>query len=201
MRRMPRRSSRKEDGTLDKEMSKSTGEAEKRIGSVEEWVRLGAEKNGKDAELPLWFCVNGRSMYPLIRVRQDRVMLVHTDPAELRQGDIVLFPWKGKGGNYCLHRICRIDGDRVQTLGDGNRRPDRWIPKTEILGKAVMIQRGKRQIYCGDPKWMRRWRIWNALLPIRGFLLLPERTIGKLKRMKNGTGAHRENKEDGITLR
>ena len=40
----------------------------------------------------------------------------------------MLFPGKYAGGDYCLHRLYRIEGDRVQTFGDGNLRPVLLLP-------------------------------------------------------------------------
>ena len=153
--------------------------------SLDEWVRLVSAGDGDKLELPLWLQVKGNSMYPFIRSDTDKVILMPAKPEELKIGDIVLFPWKGTAADYCLHRIYKIDGDRVQTFGDGNRHPDGWITKQEVLGKAVLIQRGKREISCDDPKWVRRFRIWCSLWRIRGLLLLPVRVLNKIKRVFN----------------
>ena len=110
-------------------------------------------------------------------------MIVAAKVDELRVGDIVLFPGKYLGGDYCLHRLYRIDGDRVQTFGDGNLRPDRWQSKSQILGKALFIRRGRLTIDCQSPRWQKVFRLWGRLLPLRPVLLLPFRIINKLHRL------------------
>ena len=109
---------------------------------VEEWARLVSAQGEKKINIPVWLYVRGNSMSPTIRRNRDRVMLAPVEPEELKVGDIVLFPWNGRTADYCLHRVCEIDGERVRTQGDANRGPDRWMEKKEILGKVVQIRRG-----------------------------------------------------------
>ena len=148
--------------------------------SIEQWMAL---REGGAEALPIWFTVVGGSMFPLIRVNRDRVMLVSTSPEEIKVGDIVLFPGHYKGGEYCLHRVWKLDGVKVQTFGDGNFMPDGWFPRERILGKAKLIQRGKRMIDCDDTKWRRRAARWCALWRVRPLLLLPHRVVEKIERI------------------
>ena len=134
-------------------------------------------------QIPVWFQVTCGSMLPFVRPFRDRVMIVAIGEDELKVGDIVLFPGKYAGGDYCLHRLYRIDGGRVQTFGDGNRHPDHWQPRSQILGKAVFIKRGRITIDCESRRWVRIFRLWNKLLPLRPVLLLPFRVMNKLHRL------------------
>lgn len=147
--------------------------------TIEQWMAL--REGGADAP-PIWFTVVGGSMFPLIRVNRDKVMLVSVQPEDIKVGDIVLFPGHYKGGEYCLHRVWKIDDDRVQTFGDGNRKPDDWFPRSRILGKAKLIKRGKQTIDCDDPKERRRAKHWCALWRLRPLLLLPHRVVDKIER-------------------
>ena len=170
--------------------------------TVEQWVVLQEQSPEGAGQIPVWFQVTGYSMLPFVRPFRDNVMIVAVKEEELKVGDIVLFPGKYLGGDYCLHRLYRIDGDRVQTFGDyclhrlyriegdrvqtfgdGNLRPDHWQPKRQILGKALFIKRGRLTIDCESPRWMKWFRLWNALLPMRPLLLLPFRLMNKLHRL------------------
>jgi len=151
--------------------------------SVQEWAQMAQDSLESDNIVPILFRVNGNSMYPFIRANMDDILLVPVKQNELKIGDIVLFPRKYKGGNYCLHRLYKIDGDMVQTFGDGNPGPDRPFPKKNIIGKAILIKRGKLTIDCEDPKWIRRFNSWNSLWRIRGLMLFPFRIVRKLKRI------------------
>ena len=147
--------------------------------SIEQWIALREE--GVDAP-PIWFTVVGGSMRPLIRVNRDRVMLVSVAPEDVKVGDIVLFPGHFQTANYCLHRVYRLDGDRVQTFGDGNPKPDGWFPRSRILGRVQLIQRGDVTIDCDDPKQQKRAARWVALRRIRPVFMLPYRVVDKLER-------------------
>ena len=149
--------------------------------SVKQWAEL-ARADEKMA-IPAWVTVVSNSMYPWIRANQDRVMLLPEKAEALKTGDIVLFPIRRVDADYCLHRIFRMEGDRVQTMGDANRRPDDWIPKTDIVGKAFMIQRGNITIDCESPKWVRRFRWWNRFWRIRPTMLFLLRAVSKCKRL------------------
>ena len=156
--------------------------------SIEEWMAL--RESGAEAP-PIWFTVVGNSMFPLIRVNRDQVMLVSVDSTDIKVGDIVLFPGRFRGGDYCLHRVYKLDGERVQTFGDGNPKPDGWFPRTCIVGRAKLIKRGRRTIDCDDLKWRRRAARWVALWRIRPLLMLPHRAEDKIEREWKRTKAHR----------
>lgn len=155
--------------------------------TIEQWMAM--REDGAIAP-PIWFTVVGGSMFPLIRVNRDRVMLTSVEPEDIRVGDIVLFPGHFRGGEYCLHRVWKLDGDRVQTFGDGNPKPDGWFPRSRILGKAKLIKRGKKTIDCDDPKVQRRAERWCALWRFRPLLLLPHRVVDKIEREWKKTRAH-----------
>ena len=156
--------------------------------SIEQWIAL--REGGAEAP-PIWFSVVGGSMRPLIRVNRDKVMLVSVQPEEIRVGDIVLFPGHFRGGEYCLHRVWKLDGDRVQTFGDGNPRPDGWMPRSRILGRVQLIQRGNKTIDCDDPKVQRRAERWCALWRFRPLFLLPHQVVDKIEREWKKIRAHR----------
>ena len=151
--------------------------------TVKQWAELQQQSPEAAGKIPVWFQGTGYSMLPFVRPFRDEVMIVAAKVDELRVGDMVLFPGKYLGGDYCLHRLYRIDGDRVQTFGDGNLRPDRWQSKSQILGKALFIRRGRLTIDCQSPRWQKGFRLWGRLLPLRPVLLLPFRIINKLHRL------------------
>ena len=151
--------------------------------TVEQWVALQEQSPDGAGQIPVCFQVTGCSMLPFVRPFRDQVMIVAVKAEALKVGDIVLFPGKYKGGDYCLHRLYRMEGDRVQTFGDGNLRPDGWQPKSQLLGKALVIKRGMLTIDCTSPRWQKVFRLWNKLLPLRPVLLLPFRVMNKLHRL------------------
>lgn len=112
--------------------------------------------------------VKGYSMLPFIIGGQESVELVK--PGVLSVGDVVL-AWIN-GNRYVVHRIIRIEGNRVQLMGDGNLGGDEFCQLSEVAARAeyVVNKHGrKRYLYS-------RWRVfasklWRALKPVRRILL------------------------------
>lgn len=112
--------------------------------------------------------VKGYSMLPFIIGWLESVELVK--PQQIAKGDVVL-AWIN-GNRYVIHRIIKIDGDRVQLMGDGNLSGDEFCNKADVKAKAeyVIGSDGSRHyLYT-------RWRtigsqIWWALKPLRRIIL------------------------------
>ncbi|MCQ2194272.1 MAG: peptidase S41 [Paludibacteraceae bacterium] len=121
--------------------------------------------------------VAGYSMRPILEHRRDDVTLVKPDPDALSLYDVVLFKFNGR---YVMHRIVAIDGDKLTLRGDGNIQGKEWCTRADVVGIADYFDRKGRRIDC-KTKWFRLYgRIWNALLPIRRWLLLIYRAKRKL---------------------
>lgn len=149
--------------------------------TAEQWLEF--IKHDENNNLPVWIHVISNSMYPFIRAHKDKVLLVPVKSDDIKAGDIVIFPINHIKGDYCLHRLYKVNGDMVQTMGDANRGSDEWFPKSSILGKVVLIQRGKITIDCESRKWVIIFRFWNIFWRIRPVMLFPFRVAGKCKRL------------------
>ena len=156
--------------------------------SAERWLELVREH---DITISAWITVVSNSMYPWIRANKDRVKLAPVKAEALKKGDIVLFPIQRMDADYCLHRVYRLEGGRVRTMGDANRKPDGWMPKSSILGKVVLIRRGKISIDCESRKWTAVFRAWNFFWRIRPVMLFPFFVVGKCKSMVRKAQARR----------
>lgn len=109
----------------------------------------------------------GNSMYPFIRGGRDSVVLSRSVRA--RVGDIVLVRIPSSG--YVLHRIRRIDGDRLLLMGDGNLRATERCRQDEVLAVAVKIIRNGRCVDCFSMRERSLAAAWRVLLPVRRYLL------------------------------
>ena len=109
--------------------------------SIPEWHRLSKEGTAPPVRIQL----NGGSMYPLVRMNRDYVTIapIRETPAA---GDIVLF-MNGNTGRYVVHRLRKTEDGKVLIRGDNCPAPDGWFQTEEILGKVVLIERGKRIIH------------------------------------------------------
>lgn len=114
------------------------------------------------------FPVKGSSMLPFIVGGQDSVIL--EKPLALKVGDVVLALVEGE--RHVVHRIERIDGDRVTLMGDGNLMGREHCNLENVLAKASFVVRpgGKR---CSLDSSRSRFlaKIWYRLLPLRRWLL------------------------------
>jgi hypothetical protein len=112
--------------------------------------------------------VKGYSMLPFIIGDVESVELVR--PGLVKEGDVVL-AWIN-GNRYVVHRVIRIDGARLQLMGDGNLTANEYCTVNDIKARAdyVINKHGKkRYLYT---KWrVRASRLWWVLRPLRRLIL------------------------------
>jgi len=127
--------------------------------SIHEWHQLGLE----GSMLPVTICLEGDSMRPLIRRGRDKVTILPL-MRPLKIGDVVLF--QGGPQRYVVHRVYRLRGGFVQTLGDNCWNPDPWMPLEQVWGLVTRLERDGR-IYQLDSRPARWWGIgWMFLHPV-----------------------------------
>ena len=123
--------------------------------SITEWHDLA----GEGAPIPMRILIRGNSMFPLIRINRDYVT-IYPLQGRPETGDIVMFAIPERN-RYVLHRAWKVEDDRVLTWGDNCKNPDGWLPLEMIWGKAVLIERGKRDIRPDRKAGMRLARLWH----------------------------------------
>ncbi len=129
---------------------------------IEEAVRLVDE--GVSVTLP----VNGTSMLPFIIGGRESVVL--QKPGQLQVGDVVL-AWASPG-RWVVHRIIRIDGNRVTLMGDGNIVGTEHCTLETVKAIATHVMDGKGEIHYLYNRWRKSAaRTWFWLRPIRRYLL------------------------------
>ena len=115
--------------------------------------------------------VKGSSMLPFLRGDKDSVELEKA--SEIKCGDIVLA--YVEECRFVLHRIIRIDEERVVLMGDGNLKGCEYCRIEDIKAKAVNIIKpakgGYKKISCTDRTHMRKADLWKKLLPVRRYIL------------------------------
>lgn len=94
--------------------------------------------------------VKGFSMRPFLRNERDTVHLSAIDRAALRRGMVVLFRYRNQ---HTIHRIRRIDGDKLTIKGDGNYRSAELVTRDTVAAYAQSIERNGRQIKYGTALW------------------------------------------------
>lgn len=135
----------------------------------------------------------GCSMLPFIRGDRDSVELHRFE--SYKPGDIALC--RLPEGRWVLHRIVRIEGDKVLLKGDGNLVGTERCLTDDIAGAVTFILKPLgRKVDCRSGKELEKARRWNArsyenrriILGIlrratpKNALSLPRRAAGKIYR-------------------
>lgn len=130
--------------------------------TIAQWRELAQD----GALLPVTIPLDGTSMQPLIRRNRDLVTIAPlAEGRDLLPGDIVLF--EQPAGRFVCHRVRRVDGGRVQTLGDNCWNPDAWMTREQVLGLAVNVERGQRVVALDTALSRAFGCAWMALRPLR----------------------------------
>ena len=125
--------------------------------TISEWHSMAR----KGAAVPVRILIKGDSMFPLIRINRDYVTVYPLDEKP-EKGDIVMFADQGRQ-RYVLHRVWKIEKDRVMTWGDNCPEPDGWMPLEMIWGKAALIERGKKTIRPNRKAGLRLAGFWHRV--------------------------------------
>lgn len=125
------------------------------FAQVEAWL-----KEGILANIPL----RGHSMRPLLRDGRDVVIIEPCDTTHLVVGEVYLFRHKG---HHTLHRLRRIELDRLIMAGDGNYRLTEQCTPADVIGRLKAVQRPSgRIIDCHSRRWRWQSAVWCSLPPI-----------------------------------
>jgi len=114
------------------------------------------------------FPVKGYSMLPFIIGGKESVDLVKAEHPKV--GDIVL-AWV-EGCRYVVHRIIRIEENRVTLMGDGNIAGVEHCRLDEVAALAINVVTPKGKHHPLYTPWrIHASHLWWQLLPIRRWIL------------------------------
>ena len=129
---------------------------------IQEAVRL--VQDGVSVTFP----VKGRSMLPFIIGGRESVIL--QKPGSLQRGQVVLA--QVGPDRYVVHRIIKIEPDRITLMGDGNIRGTEICTPANVLAIAthVVDEKGKRRTLESKGQ-MFKARVWFRIRPLRRIIL------------------------------
>lgn len=142
--------------------------------SVTQWYEASLSGPVPNVTVPL----NGVSMLPLIRRGIDPVTVTRLY-RPLKKGDVVLF--RRHDGVFAVHRVRRLRGNTVVTLGDGCLTEDPPMTSDRVCGIVIRVCRNGRSISLDGPTGRFFGRLWMAALPLRRFLRLLRRPFAFIK--------------------
>ena len=135
---------------------------------TEEAIRLVREG------ISVTFPVKGRSMLPFIIGGKESVIL--RAPGAIDVGDVAL-AWVD-GSRYVVHRVIRIDGDRITLMGDGNVVVTEHCLIGDIKARVTHVVSADNKEHDLHNRWrMLAARLWYWLRPVRRYLLAIYRRV------------------------
>ena len=138
---------------------------------IQEAVRL--VQDGVSVTFP----VKGRSMLPFIVGGSESVIL--QKPGNLQRGQVALA--QVGPDRYVVHRIIKVEPDRITLMGDGNIRGTESCTPSNVLARATHVVNAKGERRTLDSKGqMFKARVWYWIRPLRRIILaVLRRTIKK----------------------
>ena len=129
---------------------------------IQEAVRL--VQDGVSVTFP----VKGRSMLPFIFGGRESVIL--QKPGSLQRGQVVLA--QVGPDRYIVHRIIKLEPDRITLMGDGNICGTESCTPSNVLAIAthVVDEKGKRRTLESKGQ-MFKARVWFRIRPLRRIIL------------------------------
>lgn len=112
------------------------------------------------------FRVRGYSMRPGLENGRDKAVIAPLGESPVRKGDVILAEISPRV--YVLHRVIRVEGDRLTLRGDGNVRGTETCRTTDVIGIATGFYRGKHDKYCATDS--RAWRFYSRIWPSAPFI-------------------------------
>ena len=129
------------------------------------FLGLVSEKLAEGHTAVIW--VKGYSMRPFIEFGRDKVKLATATACQV--GDAVLA--EIAKGHYVLHRIIKVEGNKLTLQGDGNVSGVEHCTMADVRCVVTEYIRPNRILSADDACLKRKIRIWRTLFPIRRYLL------------------------------
>ena len=107
---------------------------------------------------------SGRSMYPMLRDRRDRVIIKPVAEQPLRKYDLPLY--KRPDGAYVLHRIIKVRDGYYIIRGDNTFAPER-VPFDWVVGCVSEFYRGDKHVDANARSYRTYAAFWHFIYPVR----------------------------------
>ena len=106
----------------------------------------------------------GWSMYPMLRNRRDRIVVLPVGKDRLKKYDLPLY--RRPDGKYILHRIIDVKDGKYIIRGD-NTYVKEHIPDDWILGYVSEFYRADRHVLASSKAYRFYAAFWNVIYPFR----------------------------------
>lgn len=109
--------------------------------------------------------VKGNSMNPFMVHLRDQMTLGPWKKDDIRKGTVALV--RDTHGNHLIHRIIKVEQDKITLLGDGNVKMTETATWDNIIGIMYAISRKGRTYTPQSLCWRIYSAIWQFLTPVR----------------------------------
>lgn len=107
----------------------------------------------------------GMSMYPMLRNRRDRVVILPIESGRrLRRWDLPLY--LRADGKYVLHRVIAVKRDGYVIRGDNTYQKE-YVRDAQLLGVVSEFYRGERHVRCSSRLYRTYAALWHLIFPLR----------------------------------
>ncbi len=120
----------------------------------------------------------GMSMYPMLRNRRDRVILLPVGKERLRRYDLPMY--RRADGKYVLHRIIGVRDGYYVIRGDNTYQKEK-VRDEQIIGVVSEFYRGSRHIRANAWGYRTYAALWHFIFPLRLLLLKTRQLAVKIK--------------------
>lgn len=116
-------------------------------------------ESGRTVVLP----ITGTSMLPLLVAGRDNVILTSVEKPNIN--DIIFY--RRDNGQFVLHRIIGIDENGYILCGDNQWVKEYGIKDHNIIGIVTEINRNGKSFSINETKYVKYYKRWLKLFPIR----------------------------------
>ena len=121
------------------------------------------EENLKEAGVHI-STTSGRSMYPMLRDRRDRVVIKPVEAQPLKKYDLPLY--KRPDGAYVLHRILKVRDGYYVIRGDNTFVKEK-VPFDWVIGCVSEFYRADRHVMASARSYRFYAATWHFIYPLR----------------------------------
>ena len=125
----------------------------------------------------------GWSMWPMLRNRRDRIVVLPVGDKELKKYDLPLY--RRPDGKYILHRIIGVKKDYYIIRGD-NTFLREYVPKEWVLGYVSEFYREGKHVSSSSRAYRFYIVVWRLVYPARWCFRFALLVLRKLRRMIKG---------------
>ena len=120
----------------------------------------------------------GMSMWPMLRNRRDRVVLIPVGKERLRRLDLPMY--RRDDGKYVLHRIIGVKDGHYVIRGDNTYRKE-YVREDQLIGVVSEFYRGERHVRADARRYRVYAAFWHFIFPMRWLLFKMRRVASRIK--------------------